>query len=150
MNNLQKASSSERCTPSPEIFKILIVVELCDMIRAAYHSTIYDKYFVNSSWICGKILNLIFFDTQVQKHCFTESSFRKSQRKFQDYGIISVIHVSRPTRWVVHIGVKCTNYPSERFEVFTAVTMKNGVFWVVTPCGSCKNRRFGGTWRLLH
>jgi hypothetical protein len=30
------------------------------------------------------------------------------------------------------------------------ITMKNGVFWVVTPCGSCKNRRFGGTWRLLH
>jgi hypothetical protein len=27
--------------------------------------------------------------------------------------------------------------------------MKNGVFWVVTPCGSCKNRRFGGTWRLV-
>jgi hypothetical protein len=22
--------------------------------------------------------------------------------------------------------------------------MKNGVFWVVTPCGSCKNRRSGG------
>jgi hypothetical protein len=37
-----------------------------------------------------------------------------------------------------------------RFEVFTAVTMKNGVFWVVTPRVSCKNRRFGGTWRLLH
>jgi hypothetical protein len=32
-----------------------------------------------------------------------------------------------------------------RFEIFTAVTMKNGVFWDVTPCGSCKNRRFGGT-----
>jgi hypothetical protein len=28
--------------------------------------------------------------------------------------------------------------------------MKNGVFWAVTPCGSCKNRRFGGTWRILH
>jgi hypothetical protein len=27
--------------------------------------------------------------------------------------------------------------------------LKNGVFWVVTPCGFCKNRRFGGTWRLL-
>jgi hypothetical protein len=37
-----------------------------------------------------------------------------------------------------------------RFEVFTAVTMKNGVFCVVTPCGSCKNRRFGGTWHLIH
>jgi hypothetical protein len=32
-----------------------------------------------------------------------------------------------------------------RFEVFTAVTMKNGVFCDVMPCGSCKNRRFGGT-----
>jgi hypothetical protein len=32
-----------------------------------------------------------------------------------------------------------------RFEAFMAVTMKNGVFWDVTPRGSCKNRRFGGT-----
>jgi hypothetical protein len=37
-----------------------------------------------------------------------------------------------------------------RFEVFTAVTMKNDVFWDVTPCGSCKNRHFGGTYLLLH
>jgi hypothetical protein len=28
--------------------------------------------------------------------------------------------------------------------------MKKGVFWDVTPCGSCKNRCFGGTYRLLH
>jgi hypothetical protein len=35
--------------------------------------------------------------------------------------------------------------PVERFQVFTAVTMKTGVFWVVTPCGSFKNRRFGGS-----
>jgi hypothetical protein len=32
-----------------------------------------------------------------------------------------------------------------RIEFFTAVIMKNGVFWDVTLCGSCKNRRFGGT-----
>jgi hypothetical protein len=32
-----------------------------------------------------------------------------------------------------------------RFEVFTAVTMKNAVFLDVTPRGSCKNIRFGGT-----
>jgi hypothetical protein len=37
-----------------------------------------------------------------------------------------------------------------RFEVFTTVTMKNAVFWDVTPCASCKNRRFGGIYRLLH
>jgi hypothetical protein len=29
-----------------------------------------------------------------------------------------------------------------------AVTMKNAVFWDVTPCGSCKNRRFGEIFRL--
>jgi hypothetical protein len=25
--------------------------------------------------------------------------------------------------------------------------MKNGVFWDATPCGFCKTRRFGGTYR---
>jgi hypothetical protein len=29
-----------------------------------------------------------------------------------------------------------------RCEVYTAVTMKNAVFWDVTPRGSCKNRTF--------
>jgi hypothetical protein len=38
-----------------------------------------------------------------------------------------------------------------RFEVFTSVTIKNGVFWDVAPCRPCVNRRFGGTYRLhLH
>jgi hypothetical protein len=32
-----------------------------------------------------------------------------------------------------------------RFDVFTVVTMKNGVFWDVTWCGSCKNQRLGRT-----
>jgi hypothetical protein len=36
-----------------------------------------------------------------------------------------------------------SEYSCVRFDVFTKVTMKNGVFWDVTPCGSCKNRRFG-------
>jgi hypothetical protein len=35
-----------------------------------------------------------------------------------------------------------------RFEIFTAVTMKNAVFWDVAPCISCVNRRLGGTYRL--
>jgi hypothetical protein len=35
-----------------------------------------------------------------------------------------------------------------RFEVFTAVTMKNAVLWDVAACRSCVNRRFGGTYRL--
>jgi hypothetical protein len=28
--------------------------------------------------------------------------------------------------------------------------MKKAVFWDATPCGSCKNSRFGGTYRLHH
>jgi hypothetical protein len=28
--------------------------------------------------------------------------------------------------------------------------MTNGVFWVVTPCSSCKNQRFEGKYRLYH
>jgi hypothetical protein len=38
------------------------------------------------------------------------------------------------------------NHKSSFIELQTNKTKKNGVFWVVTPCGSCKNRRFGGTW----
>jgi hypothetical protein len=30
------------------------------------------------------------------------------------------------------------------------MTMKNTFFWDVTPSGSCKNRRFGGKYRLYH
>jgi hypothetical protein len=35
-----------------------------------------------------------------------------------------------------------------RFEIFTAVTMKNAVFWDVAQCRSCVNRCFGETYRL--
>jgi hypothetical protein len=42
------------------------------------------------------------------------------------------------------------NYPlfvinliNVRFEAFTAVTMKNVVFWDVAICRSCVNQRFG-------
>jgi hypothetical protein len=40
---------------------------------------------------------------------------------------------------------KVHNEKYVRSEVFIEVTMKNGVFLDVTPCDSCKNRRFGGT-----
>jgi hypothetical protein len=36
------------------------------------------------------------------------------------------------------------NTGDARFEVFTAVTMKNSIFWDVTPCGSCKKQCFSG------
>jgi hypothetical protein len=42
------------------------------------------------------------------------------------------------------------NIKTVGFDVFTAVTMKNAVFWNVAPCRSCVNRRFGGTCSLHH
>jgi hypothetical protein len=49
-----------------------------------------------------------------------------------------------------HCSRMCYGYVIEyvRFEVFTAVTVKNAVIWDVAPCKSCVNRRFGGTYRL--
>jgi hypothetical protein len=48
-------------------------------------------------------------------------------------------------KWDKTKEVNADLWAAVRFEVFTAVTMKNGVFWDVTLCGSCKNRRCGGT-----
>jgi hypothetical protein len=43
----------------------------------------------------------------------------------------------------------CLRQENTHFEVCRGhkdiPRMKNGFFWDVTPCGSCKNRRFGGT-----
>jgi hypothetical protein len=65
-----------------------------------------------------------------------------------------VAYIARSSIQCSILGItrgKCWWYPRPnqdkfvRFEVFTAVTMKNGVFWDVTTCGSCKKWRFGGT-----
>jgi hypothetical protein len=50
-----------------------------------------------------------------------------------------VSHIRRVTEVSIEVSYV-------RFEVFTAVTMKNCVFWDVRPRGSCKNGRFGGSW----
>jgi hypothetical protein len=54
---------------------------------------------------------------------------------------VAIISVTLRRAEVLVILKKIENV---RFEVFTAVTMKNGIFWDVMPCGSCKNPRFGG------
>jgi hypothetical protein len=40
------------------------------------------------------------------------------------------------------------NYFHVRFEVSTAVTMMIIIFWEMIPCGSYKNRRLGGSYRI--
>jgi hypothetical protein len=46
-----------------------------------------------------------------------------------------------PNMWQLN-WTDLNSFGDVRFEVFTAVTMKNGVFWDVPQRGSCKNRRF--------
>jgi hypothetical protein len=59
-------------------------------------------------------------------------------------GFLDFVH--RPDLYITRQHkVSETGPVPETFEVFTAVTTKNAVFWDVMPCGSCKNRRFGGT-----
>jgi hypothetical protein len=82
----------------------------------------------------------------------------KQMHKFQPHSIKSasqqIIQLLLPTcqlkkvaGFPVLYSSLDTEYKTEyvRFEDFTAVTMKNGVFWDVMLCGSCNNRRFGGT-----
>jgi hypothetical protein len=51
--------------------------------------------------------------------------------------MISVLHIN--FRMSEPIFIKFV-----RFEVFTAVTIKNAIIVDVALCGSCKNRHFGG------
>jgi hypothetical protein len=57
------------------------------------------------------------------------------------------LHIASFVTWC-HIRSRPVKVRQGSRGIFCDV--KNGVFWVVTPCGSCKNRRFGGNWRLLH
>jgi hypothetical protein len=40
-----------------------------------------------------------------------------------------------------------SNWKKEEFleQWNESIIIKNAIFWDVTPCGACKNRRFGGT-----
>jgi hypothetical protein len=48
----------------------------------------------------------------------------------------------------VFLMVVTVNINYVRFEVSTAVTMKNAVFWDMMLCRSCVNQRFGGTYHF--
>jgi hypothetical protein len=96
------------------------------------------------------ILKLIKFNICHTKHIVIDHTWRDSHLVAMLCNFMSlcmILFVALETQEVFEENYL---YHYVRFEVFTAVTMKNGVFWDVTPCGSCKNRRFGGRSRLLH
>jgi hypothetical protein len=68
----------------------------------------------------------------------------KDENEWRDKGVCTVAEAKSEALEI--IGGACRNLPLYvRLEVFAAVNMKNDVFRDVTPCGSCKNRCFGGT-----
>jgi hypothetical protein len=73
------------------------------------------------------------------------TSIMKLSRKI--CGFSTHFYLGRPIRGIsgteTHVRSRQVNRIRSvlRFMVFTAVTMKNAVFWDVTPRGSCKNQR---------
>jgi hypothetical protein len=64
----------------------------------------------------------------------------------RDMLLLSSTVASRYYKCCTDNGTSPGNYGYQyvRCEFFTAVTMKNGAFWDVTLCASCKNRRLVG------
>jgi hypothetical protein len=66
-----------------------------------------------------------------------------------DGGLLSKIaeHTNQVTMQMIAlflIGIVKSKTPYKQLH-WNTLYMKNAAFWDVTPCGSCKNRRFGGT-----
>jgi hypothetical protein len=68
-------------------------------------------------------------ETQVR---FTEANFSPSER------LMSSQKMQQRDSSLIKCALTLT--VGEEIEIF-----KNSVFWDVTPCGSCNNRRLGGT-----
>jgi hypothetical protein len=64
--------------------------------------------------------------------------------------IIIVLGLHAANGWTGMQFVVCKDGNISVYEYSTLkyALMKKAVIWDVTPCGSCKNRCFEGTWRL--
>jgi hypothetical protein len=76
----------------------------------------------------------------------SENSMKHVNTIWQNSDLFLII--KRGGKYTSYCGLNVINHIYARFEVFTAVTMKNVVFWDVTPYRYCVNRRFGVTYRL--
>jgi hypothetical protein len=117
--------------------------------KAMANSRACSSFSLTSRWLFTKDL---FWQAEHQFHillwhfmatvwkCVKASSWNLLTKELDVAQDNALSHSSYFTCWILY-----QNMYRLRFEVFTAVTTKNGVFWDVMPCGSCKKRRFGGT-----
>jgi hypothetical protein len=110
-------------------------------------------------WISEIATRIIFMrDTGTKEHIILSAIFSWNIRKKKEY--LCYWERERETTFYIICSRKILTHWGNllfqtikqrvRFEVFTAVTMKNGVFWDDALCGSCKNQRFGGIYHPLH
>jgi hypothetical protein len=60
----------------------------------------------------------------------------------------SLNYITNVKRHHHNTNIEIWNHVTSETRRVNGFHVKNAVFWVVAPCGSCKNRRFGGTFRL--
>jgi hypothetical protein len=82
------------------------------------------------------------------ERCLVRANRRKEPGQ-SGFHLLRVLATPPPRRQLT-VDCQRTTRCNVTFEVFTAVTMKNVVFWDVAMYGSSKNRRYGGTYRLRH
>jgi hypothetical protein len=92
----------------------------------------------------------------------------QSREDYQPFTMYTLLHINVLSMWIVTFAfiwppIFMVNFLSlccplqispavvflVRFEIFTVVTTKNGVFWDVTPCGSIISVRIGELWTTL-
>jgi hypothetical protein len=56
-----------------------------------------------------------------------------------------ILHIRPHPLFHIIPNLLFTNNHTVKFEVSGVVSVKSHLFWEVTPCGSSKNQRFGGT-----
>jgi hypothetical protein len=83
---------------------------------------------------------LILFSLMMGAICSSKTLIlrRATWHHIPEDGILhSYHHENLSLSWIIFVLTEINQH--EGFLVFTAVTMKNAIFWDVTPCGFCEN-----------
>jgi hypothetical protein len=83
---------------------------------------------------CMALCHLMDVYHYFRRICYLHSTLPRVEAASSSGLFVNTYH---PTRWNAQ-----ENSYLVRFELFTAVTMNNAIFWDVMPCGSCFETRF--------